>query len=148
MTTAEATTAPAAKKAATFGKRICPECGETFTAKHPSAQFCTPAHKLAFHNRAKGRSHVIAYAMAWRGSRNAKAKKAEGETQQTVSDKRRAALAKADRRRTIGKAAFSEMCRLLDQFAAEDRAAGRPTMEAYVSGLERRQLWAQSTAYK
>jgi hypothetical protein len=136
------------KPPATFGKRVCPECGETFVAKFVVSQFCNPAHKTAFHNRQKRRAHVIAYAMAWRGSRNAKVKLADGEDKATLAEKRRAALAKADRRRNVGKKAFGEMCRLLDQFAAEDRAAGRPSMESYVSSLDRRQLWAQSTAYK
>ena len=118
--TAEEHAAPARKRA-TFGVRACPECGAKFKANHPGAQFCTPAHKTAFHNRQKGRSHAIMYAMAYRQGRGRKGVAAE---------------------------AFKELSRLLDRFNAEDRAAGRPSAMTYVEGLQRRQLWGQSHAYK
>lgn len=112
-TTAEATTAApaAARKRSTFGMRTCCECGLKFRAGHPGAQFCTPAHKLAFHNRQKGRSAAIMYAMAYRQKRGAKGTGAES---------------------------FKELCRLLDLYNAEDREAGRPSAAQYVEGLMRR----------
>ena len=110
-----------ARKVPTFGMRACPECGEKFKATHPGAQFCKPAHKTAFHNRQKGRSHAIMYAMAYRQLRG---------------------------RKGIGAEAFKELSRLLDRFNAEDREAGRPSAASYVEGLQRRQLWGQSHAFK
>ena len=108
--TAEEHAAPARKRA-TFGVRACPECGAKFKANHPGAQFCTPAHKTAFHNRQKGRASVVMLAMAYRQKRGAKGTGAE---------------------------CFKEMCRLLDLFNAEDREAGRPGAASYVEGLKRR----------
>ena len=110
-------TAAQPKKKPTFGGRVCPECGDKFVAAHPNAQFCSAAHKTAFHNRQKGRAHVIMYAMAYRQGRGRKGVAAE---------------------------AFKETCRLLDMFNAEDRAAKRPSALSYVEGLQRRQLWGQS----
>jgi len=51
-------------------------------------------------------------------------------------------------RKGVAAEAFKELSRLLDRFNAEDRAAGRPSAMAYVEGLQRRQLWGQSHAYK
>lgn len=101
-----------ARKRATFGTRACPECGVKFKANHPGAQFCTTAHKTAFHNRQKGRASVVMLAMAYRQKRGAKGTGAES---------------------------FKEMCRLLDLFNAEDREAGRPGAASYVEGLKRRE---------
>lgn len=108
----EATAAPA-KKARTYGTRTCAECGDTFTAGHTGAQFCTPAHKNAFHNRQKGRASVVMLAMAYRQKRGGKG---------------------------TGATAFREMCRLLDLFNEEDRKAGRPSAASYVEGLKRRDV--------
>lgn len=108
----EVTTAPA-KKARTFGTRTCAECGERFVANHPGSQFCTATHKLAFHNRQKGRSSVVMIAMAYRQKRGAKGTGAE---------------------------AFKEMCRLLDLFNEEDRKAGRPSAASYIEGQKRREV--------
>lgn len=90
----------------------CCECGETFQAKRYWAQFCTPAHKAAFHNRSAKRGKVMMPPMlAWRGS---KAKKGDD----------------------TGRSARAEMCRLADKFNAEDRAAGRkPMYEFYARQL-------------
>jgi hypothetical protein len=99
------------KKARTFGGRVCCECGVKFAAKHPNAQFCTPAHKLTFHNRQKGRSAAVMYAMAYRQKRG---------------------------KAGIGGDSLKELCRLLDLYNAEDFAAGRPSAATYVEGLKRR----------
>ena len=96
----------------------CGECGVRFQATRVDAQFCSPAHKTAFHNRMKGRSAAIAYAMAWRGGRGGN---------------------------DVAKVAYGELCRLLDRYNAEDRAAGRPSAQAYVAGLQARQLIGLST---
>lgn len=120
-TTTEATTEAPARKRPTFGLRACPECGAKFKAGHPGAQFCTARHKTAFHNRQKGRAHVVMYAMAYRQLRG---------------------------RKGIGAESFKELSRLLDRFNAEDREAGRPSAATYVEGLQRRQLWGQSHAFK
>lgn len=109
-TTAHPAEAPARKRA-TFGRRECPECGVKFTAGNIGAQFCTPAHKTAFHNRQKGRASVVMLAMAYRQKRGGKGTGAE---------------------------CFKEMCRLLDLFNEEDRRAGRPSAAQYVEGLKRR----------
>ena len=98
--------------------RTCGECGGKFQAKRVDASFCTPEHKLAFHNRAKGRSAAIAYAMAWRGGRG---------------------------QNDVAKLAYAEFCRLLDRYNAEDRAAGRPSAQAYVASLDARQMVGLST---
>lgn len=121
MTTELTTAAAPAEKRPAYGFRACAECGGRFGAKHPAAQFCSPAHKTAFHNRQKGRSHVIMYAMAYRQGRGKKGTPAD---------------------------CLKEMCRLLDQFNREDREAGRPSAVAYVEGLKRRDMWGQSYAFK
>lgn len=47
--------------------RICPECGETFTATHGRQVFCCPAHKETFHQTMKVRGKVSApFITAWR----------------------------------------------------------------------------------
>lgn len=87
-------------------ERTCPECNQPFQAVNRTRLFCRPEHKLAFHNRCAARGKVlIPLAMAWR------TKRGSGDT---------------------AKRAMSEMCRLLDSFAAEDRAAGRMGMTDYV----------------
>lgn len=111
METAADTPNAPAKRARTFGRRTCAECGEQFVATHPGSQFCTKEHKTAFHNRQKGRASVIAYAMAYRQKRGAKG---------------------------LGADCFKEMCRLLDLFNEEDRNAGRPSAASYVEGMKRR----------
>lgn len=114
QTTTPDTTAPApVKKARTYGMRTCAECGAKFTAGHQQAQFCSTAHKTAFHNRQKGRSSVVMLAMAYRQKRGGKGTGAES---------------------------FKEMCRLLDLFNEEDRKAGRPSAASYVEGMKRRDL--------
>lgn len=116
MDTLEAAPAVAkpAKKRPTYGTRKCGECGEAFTANHVSSGFCCPAHKLAFHNRQKGRASVVIIAMAYRQKRGGKGTGAE---------------------------AFKEMCRLLDVFNEEDRKAGRPSAASYLEGQKRRDVY-------
>lgn len=117
-TTAAQDTAPAqAKRKPTFGRKTCAECGEKFTAGSPRSAFCTPAHKLAFHNRSKGRSAAISYAMAYRLKRGKKG---------------------------VGAESFKELCRLLDLYNAEDREAGRPSAADYVEGMMRRDVFGEA----
>jgi ribosomal protein S27AE len=103
---AEALAKPARKRP-TF-RRPCPECGETFTTHTHDRMFCSDAHKAAFHNRSSkvGRS-AIPLALAWREGRNVKGKSPEARA-------KRASAARA----------FSELCRILDAVAAEQREAG------------------------
>lgn len=83
---------------------ICPECGEVFTVTHHRQQFCTPAHSKAYNNRQLKRGQaLVGLGQAWRLARNRK----------------------DDESRSLGREAFGEFCRLLDEFSAEDRAAGR-----------------------
>ena len=93
-------------------KRTCPECGNEFETKHRKALFCSASHKLAFHNRCAARGKVlIPLALAWRGGRGS------GDT---------------------AKRSFMRMSTLLDEWNAEDRAAGRTPMLAFVeAGFER-----------
>lgn len=87
-------------------KRVCPECNQPFETQNRKRSFCSDAHKLAFHNRCGARGKVlIPLAMAWR------TKRGSGDT---------------------AKKALAELCRVLDGFAAEDRAAGRMRMADYV----------------
>lgn len=87
-----------------YGRHVCPECGEVFTAFSARAQFCTPAHSKAYSNRllAEGQ-RIIGLAKAWRAARS-------------IKDP---AL------RQAGKDAFSQMCRELDALTALDLDAGR-----------------------
>lgn len=117
------------RKVSTFGRRSCPECGETFTARHHAARFCSPAHQRQFHNRSMGRGKVaMPYLMAWRGTKSLKATTAA--SRGSAVDK-----VKRERDRAMGKFAFGNLCALADQFNREDREAGRPSMVAYVRTL-------------
>lgn len=93
-----------------YGKpveRTCPECNTTFEAVHRKKTFCCDAHKHAFHNRCAARGKtLIPLAMAWR------TKRGSGDT---------------------AKLSFRKLCRLLDDFAAEDRQAGRGNMSDYIA---------------
>lgn len=76
-------------------------------AKHPKSIFCTPAHKLKFHNRAAGRGKVLVpLAMAARIPRGG-----------TPS----------------AKMARAQYTTLLDTYAREDREAGRMSAVDYVN---------------
>lgn len=81
-------------------RRICPECGEPFTATHGRQAFCTPAHKETFHNRQHKRGGVaMSLLQVWR---QGKRKGGENATY-----------------------ALRELCNLADRWNAEDKAAGR-----------------------
>lgn len=89
--------------------RICPECGCTFTTSHPTKRFCTPAHKQAFANREAAQGKVIASLVkAWRSGRGSNG---------------------------VAKDALGELCRIVDGFNAEDKAAKRPPISLYVGDV-------------
>lgn len=82
----------------------CPECGADVFSAHPRQQFCTPKHSKDYSNRQLKRGQRLAsLAQAWRLSRGRK----------------------DDESRSSASFAFAQFCRLLDQFNAEDREAGR-----------------------
>lgn len=108
-----ATTDTQTKTARTFGKKLCPECGIEFVATHQRQSFCCVAHKGKFHDRTKSRGQLlVTLGQAWRGGR----------------DLGRSKTPNADRLADIEARdwAFQELCKLLDEFNAEDREAGRP----------------------
>lgn len=112
--TPDATESPATAASAK-PTRICAECGKPFSpGNRPGRQFCCPAHKTAFQNRAavEGRA-IIALAKAWRVGRNTR-DPAEKE---------------------ISSCAMSELCTVLDTFLREDREAGRPGPLPYAKSL-------------
>lgn len=93
-------------------ERVCPECGGEVvrrSARGPMPTFCSQECKKAHANRhiVEGRA-VIALLKAWRIDR------AQGE---------------------IAKEAFAQVNRMLDQFNAQDREAGRPRADLYAAKL-------------
>ena len=91
---------------------ICPECGGQVvrrSARGPMPTFCSPECKRDHGNRhiVEGRA-IIALAKAWRIDRGT------GE---------------------IAKTAFEQMCRIIDQFNAQDREASRPRADLYAAKL-------------
>jgi hypothetical protein len=101
-------------------RHICAECGHPFKAARPHQQFCSPAHKATFQNRAavEGRA-IIQLAKAWRAGRNL------GKGPEAEID------------REVARQALGEMCSILDNFNADDKAAGRPNPLHYAKGLLR-----------
>lgn len=94
-------------------ERICPECGETFTATHGKQVFCCPAHKEAFHHTMKMRGKIaIPFVLVWRAGKR-------GRTSDTAY-------------------ALSELSRLADGWNAEDAACGRRP-DLIVKGKNREQ---------
>lgn len=86
----------------TYGRIACPECGAAFTATHHRQSFCSSAHQKAYNDRAKIRgASIYMLAMAHRQSRNSKAAKETGAWARTT------------------------MCRMLDDWAAEDKKENR-----------------------
>lgn len=84
--------------------RKCPECGSSFEQKHARQLYCTKPHQIAFNNRQLARGQaLVGLGQAWRLGRN------------TSRPAAKAAAAKA----------FNALCRLLDDYNAEDMAAGR-----------------------
>lgn len=112
----QAETVPTRRKAAKVYRRTCPECGQLFETTGKDRDFCTDAHKAAFHNRSSaiGRK-AIPLAMAWRAARNAK------------GNSPRALALKAS-----GTRAFNELCRILDAAIAEDREQARMPKLEYI----------------
>lgn len=93
-------------------QRQCPNCGKPVVRKPGpggAKTFCAPRCKVEYQGRAmnEGRA-IIAFAKAWRESRNRKED------------------------REVGSAALAELCNVLDSFNAADRAAGRPRTTEYV----------------
>lgn len=82
-------------------KILCPECGEAFDRKHGNQDFCSPAHRQAFHHRNAARGQVIIpfLQVMRRGKKR--------------GDDPNASYA------------FAELCALADVWNAQDRAAGR-----------------------
>jgi hypothetical protein len=102
---------------ASTGRR-CPEClGPVDTAREWRKMFCTDAHRLAFHNRQlkRGRSLVVPV-MAARITR-------EGD--------------RRHRNAAAGIKARQRARRLMDQWAKEDREAGRMSMDSYFDLTDR-----------
>lgn len=92
----------------------CPECGGDVvrkSARGPMPTFCSLTCKKAFGNRqlVEGRA-VVAFLKAWRIDR------AQGE---------------------IASTSFQQICQIVDQFNADDRAAGRPRADLYAAKLLR-----------
>ncbi len=98
---------------------ICPECGQPFTTSDGKQMFCVPAHQIAFNRRERKRGFKLpTLIQAWRLSRNTRKPAA----------------------RAAGAAALAAMCRLADEWAAEDREAGRPGALAVMMNQQRRGL--------
>lgn len=93
---------------------ICPECGGTFEPQHHRAQFCSPAHAKAYNNRQLARGQrLVGLAQAWRLGRH---------FGPSADPELKAAAAQA----------FRDLCRIADEFNAEDRAEGRvPALKVY-----------------
>jgi hypothetical protein len=80
--------------------RICPECGARFIAGNGRQRFCTTAHQAKFHDVMKTRGKVaVPFMLAWRQGKR-------GATDDT-------------------RYALQELSALADQWALEDRDAGR-----------------------
>jgi hypothetical protein len=111
QTAATPATKPArAKKAPLMFRRTCAECGTKFETPHCGKEFCCEAHRVAFANRCAARGKVLLpLALGWRVTRG--------------------------RKGSVGAQAMEKMIQLLDKFAAEDRAAKRPSMDGYVDRL-------------
>jgi hypothetical protein len=94
-------------------RKRCPECGAEVgrTTRGVMKIFCSKAHKAKYHARSKARGQaLVPMLLAWRTGR--------GSTE-------------------ISKKAYAQVCMILDDFAAEDRKAGRPPVGEYVEKL----LW-------
>lgn len=107
---AKADASPAGQNIA---KKRCPECGaETGPGTRGIMKiFCCAAHRHKYHARSKARGQaLVPLLLAWRTGR--------GGTD-------------------VARAAWQELNTVLDTFAAEDRAEGRPPPGEYVSRL----LW-------
>lgn len=102
-----------AKAARSFGKLICPECGESFTATHHRQSFCSVEHRGRYHARAQVAGQLlVTLGKAWRGGRDLG--RAKNPTAERV-----ALIQTRDW-------AFQELCKVLDDLNAADREGGRP----------------------
>lgn len=93
-------------------ERICPNCAGPVVRRDPRGpfpKFCGPACKRDHGNRGlvEGRA-VVAFLKAWRADRGG------GE---------------------VARGAFLQVCRITDQFNAQDRVAGRPHPSIYAAKL-------------
>jgi len=102
----------------------CAECGIEFDGRSSlkagghDAKFCCVAHKNTYRNRHLKRGAVaIPLLLAWRG-------------------------AKSKRGDATGAYAFGELCRLADEWNAEDRAAGREAGYDYIRTGKLRDGWS------
>lgn len=87
-------------------KAKCAECGELFARKQAKQIFCAPACRMAFHNRMAKRGKTLTpLALAYRMKRTS----------------------------PISKRAHVDFCRVVAQFEAEDKAAGRMTGRAFIA---------------
>lgn len=108
-------TAPAAIRRDPGNGRLCVNCPAPVTGSQPGKLFCTPACQRDFHKRWRDRGRQLApFAVADRLTRG-------GSTGDTET----------------GKTARAVMQRLIARFTAEDKAAGRMPMPAYVRRLAR-----------
>lgn len=88
--------------------KTCEHCGVSFETTRPEARFCTRAHKNEAANLEASRGKLLyRYAMHW-----ALGRRAVGTPEQKAQMK------------ATGNTAFGDLTWLLDQFIAEDRAAG------------------------
>lgn len=100
-----------------YAERVCPECGSTFHVKLGLGQhqkFCKTGNRgncnALFRARCAARGKtLVPLALAWRVGRG--------------------------KRDTVSALAHNELITVLDSFAAEDRAAGRPKMDDYVGTM-------------
>jgi endogenous inhibitor of DNA gyrase (YacG/DUF329 family) len=98
--------------AARAAERICPNCGGPAVRRSPRGPmppFCSDACKRDHGNRgmSEGRA-AIAFLKSWRADR------CNGE---------------------IAKASFAQLCRIVDQFNAQDFAAHRPRPDLYAAKM-------------
>ena len=95
-------------------ERICPECGETFTATHGKQVFCCSEHKESFHHTMKMRGKVaIPFMLSWRSGKR-------GRTEDNAY-------------------ALGELSALADKWNAEDKARGR--RPELIVAAKRREMW-------
>lgn len=99
-----------------IAERACPNCGKTFHVLQGPGQhqrFCKGGPVdcgSRFRGRCAARGKILVpLALAWRGGRG--------------------------KRGTVSADAHAELVAVLDAFAAEDRAAGRPKMDDYVGSI-------------
>jgi len=93
-----------------LSRTICPECGATFSSNGSRQMFCKSDHRAAFHNRQTVRGRVL--------------------TPLSIADRITRGGSRGDK--ITGRAARGDAQKLMDRWAADDRAAGRMNMTEYV----------------